>query len=141
VSSEQRRIFTLAEATSMMPWVRSRLHDLQELKRYRDEAVRRLAGMTPAMRSNGSAAEGAALEARIDQIVSRMQVLLDDITAAGVEIKDIDAGLVDFPAIRGTRVVYLCWLIDESAITYWHEVDAGFSGRQRLDGFEQDDGG
>ena len=52
----------------------------------------------------------------------------------GVELKDYFAGLVDFPSRREGRVVYLCWRFGEPAVAYWHELEAGFAGRQKLDG-------
>jgi hypothetical protein len=131
--ADSPRIFTLAEATYMLPWLRERLLQLRTLKQERDAAIRRLAGMTPAMRSNGSALEGARLEEQIDELAEAMRPLIEEIIGAGVEIKDIDQGLVDFPALRGGRVIYLCWLVSEPAIAYWHELDAGFAGRQALE--------
>jgi hypothetical protein len=131
--ADSPRIFNLAEATYMLPWLRERLLQLRTLKQERDAAIRRLAGMTPAMRSNGSALEGARLEEQIDELAEAMRPLIEEIIGAGVEIKDIDQGLVDFPALRGGRVIYLCWLVSEPAIAYWHELDAGFAGRQALE--------
>ena len=54
------------------------------------------------------------------------------ITALGVEIKDINTGLVDFRARRDGREVYLCWRYDEPEVAHWHDLDAGFAGRQPL---------
>lgn len=127
------RLFTLAEASALLPWLRTRMLELMTQKQECDTAIARLAEMTPAMRSNGSALEGARLEARVEELVRSMRELINEITAVGVEIKDIDRGLVDFPALRHGRVVYLCWLVGEPAIAYWHELDTGFAGRQPLD--------
>jgi hypothetical protein len=52
---------------------------------------------------------------------------------AGIVIRDIDRGLIDFPAIREDREVYLCWELGEDEITHWHELDAGYRGRQPLE--------
>ena len=58
---------------------------------------------------------------------------VDHLRDQGIEIKSIDHGLIDFPSLRGGRVVYLCWRLGEgAAIRYWHEIDAGFAGRQKL---------
>jgi hypothetical protein len=62
----------------------------------------------------------------------RMQNALLTIQELGCELKDIDMGLVDFPALREGRVVYLCWRYGEDRLRYWHELDAGFAGRQPL---------
>jgi hypothetical protein len=87
--SSNPRIFTHSEATAMLPWLRARLVELQALKRERDDAVRRLSAMTPAMRSNGSAIEGSRLEARIDELTARMRALVDEISNEGIEIKEL----------------------------------------------------
>src|SRR5919197_3900236 len=49
-----------------------------------------------------------------------------------IVVRDLERGLVDFPALIGGREVYLCWLLDEPSVTHWHAVEAGFAGRQRL---------
>jgi hypothetical protein len=51
----------------------------------------------------------------------------------GVLVKDLDKGLCDFPCLRQDRVVYLCWHLGEDSIQYWHEIEAGFAGREPLD--------
>jgi hypothetical protein len=59
--------------------------------------------------------------------------LTSEITALGVEIKDYARGLIDFPSLRGGRIVYLCWeLADGGPIAWWHETDAGYAGREPL---------
>jgi len=49
-----------------------------------------------------------------------------------VVVRDLERGLIDFPAVMGGREVYLCWLIDEPSVTHWHAIEAGFAGRRRL---------
>jgi hypothetical protein len=61
-----------------------------------------------------------------------LRVLVDRIQASGVELKDINSGLLDFRSLRGGREVYLCWRYGENAISFWHDIDAGFAGRQPL---------
>lgn len=51
----------------------------------------------------------------------------------GGELKDPDRGMVDFRSMRDGRVVYLCWLTEEPRVTYWHELDGGYRGRQRIE--------
>jgi hypothetical protein len=58
---------------------------------------------------------------------------LRQIEAWGVVVRDLDSGICDFRARRGDRDVYLCWQVGEERIAYWHELDAGFRGRQPLD--------
>jgi len=63
---------------------------------------------------------------RLDQILHRLQDM-------GIEIKDLTIGLIDFPALKDGRVIFLCWKYNEEKIQFWHEVEAGFAGRQPID--------
>ena len=58
---------------------------------------------------------------------------LNEIDSIGVQVKDLDTGLLDFPCMMDGEVVLLCWRLGEKSIDYWHSVEAGFSGRQLLD--------
>ena len=58
--------------------------------------------------------------------------LVDEVQQLGVEVKDLSMGLVDFPAVREGREVYLCWRVGESSVEWWHTLQGGFSARQRL---------
>jgi len=63
---------------------------------------------------------------RLDAILHRLQDM-------EIEVKDLSTGLIDFPAVKDGRVIYLCWKYDEGSIQFWHEVEAGFAGRQPID--------
>lgn len=76
--------------------------------------------------------EAEPLQKRIQQAAADIQGFIDELDALGVECKSLDTGLFDFPAERDGRVVYLCWRHGERAVTHWHELDAGFAGRQPL---------
>lgn len=73
-----------------------------------------------------------ALEADYGEAMDRLNALVDELQHVGVELKDFEKGLVDFPAIHEGREVFLCWRRGESEIEAWHEFDAGFVGRQDL---------
>jgi hypothetical protein len=77
------------------------------------------------------------LEGQIDHYARTIAAGIREVVGQGIELKDIDRGLIDFPSPREGRVVYLCWRLGERRIRYWHEVDAGFAGRQPL---EEDEG-
>jgi hypothetical protein len=128
----QPKLFTYDDATALLPRVRELVERLQHLKRLLMDDARQLNELTPAMRGNGSAHTAAHLEAGIKSRQSELQDALAALERLGVELKDIDDGLVDFPSLRDGRVVYLCWKIDEPSITHWHDIDAGFAGRQPL---------
>lgn len=127
------RLFTRAEAEALVPELTPLLTDLQAGKRALDAVRTKLALLTPAMRGNGHATEAGTLERQMEALAASMVALIARITAHGVEVKDLDHGLIDFPALRDDRVVCLCWHLGEPAIRYWHEVDAGFAGRQPLE--------
>ena len=69
------------------------------------------------------------------QNFERLDALVHQILDTGVQIKDINSGLLDFSALKDGREVYLCWMYGEGDIAFWHEVDAGFAGRQPIDKF------
>lgn len=66
-------------------------------------------------------------------VFDRLDSLLHRLQDMGIEVKDLASGLIDFPALKDDRVVYLCWKYNEGSIQFWHEVDAGFAGRQPID--------
>lgn len=116
----------------MMPAVREAMGELKREKKKLDDLRRQLRQLTPAMRGNGHANEAQDLEDQIHEQIMVLREGLEAIGDAGVLVKDIDMGLVDFPSMRDGRIVYLCWVIDEPDILYWHDIDAGFQGRQPL---------
>jgi hypothetical protein len=65
-------------------------------------------------------------------IVDQMQAMVDRIDAWGITLRDIDTGLVDFPALVNGRQVWLCWRLDDGPVEWWHELDTGIAGRLRL---------
>ena len=71
-------------------------------------------------------------EARVREIVRRMERGVAQIDAWGITLRDIRSGLVDFPALVSGRQVWLCWRVDEPELGWWHEVTTGFEGRRRL---------
>ena len=123
------KIFTLAEAQSLVPQLRSILDEVSvewsrikemepEIEKVRDKAP-----------FDGFSEIGVIYVTA----VSHLMVLLKQIKEMGVLLKDVDKGLCDFPYMRQGRVVYLCWQLDEAAIEYWHDIEAGFAGREPLD--------
>ena len=128
-----RRIYTVEDAREMIPRARTLLAAMQlEHRRLHDE-LRRLNRLTPAMQSNGHAPDVFEHEKLILELGQSIRQKLDEFEELGIEVKDIAAGVIDFPSMRDGRVVYLCWMIDEPTVTHWHEVDDGFAGRQALD--------
>ena len=67
-----------------------------------------------------------------DAALERLQDYVDELTAIGIELKDYETGLIDFPGEREGRRVWLCWRLDEDRVANWHELDTGFIGRRPL---------
>jgi hypothetical protein len=69
----------------------------------------------------------------IDEKARRLQALLEEMEDVGCQAKDLVTGLIDFPALFEGRKVWICWRLDEPAIAWWHELEAGFAGRKAID--------
>jgi hypothetical protein len=127
------RFFTVEEANAHLPELTPYLLRLKREKEQFDQLRRTLDAITPAMRGNGHGAVAVDYEQRIHELVARMSDGVREIAGLGVEVKDLNQGLIDFPHWRDGRVVYLCWRLGEGRIGYWHDIEAGFAGRQELE--------
>ncbi|MGD9564304.1 MAG: DUF2203 domain-containing protein [Pyrinomonadaceae bacterium] len=123
------KLFTPAEANDLLPSVKRRLISIQELyaaiDAYRD-------GARSAARASES---GGGMPGGADYVKGLYEIgkLTTELFEMGVQLKDYARGLIDFPSMRGDRMVLLCWQLGEKEeIEWWHEVDAGFAGRQPL---------
>jgi hypothetical protein len=128
------RLFTLDEANALVPLLDEKFQRFQGLREAAQplrEALRRLEEKA---RSNGQgqAEDLRDLQERLQRLGTEANRLLEEVAELGCEVKDVEQGLVDFPSEREGRVVYLCWKLGEDRIRYWHELDAGFAGRQPL---------
>jgi hypothetical protein len=129
------RIFTLAEAEAMLPQIRDELLAMREHKRQLDAIREDIAALARRATGNGHArATGGAEQERLraQSLVDMLNEGLARMSALGVEVKGVDEGLVDWPHEREGRVVYLCWRLGEGSIAWWHEIEAGFAGRNPL---------
>jgi hypothetical protein len=123
--AEQERRFNVAEANAELPDLRERLPRLREARQAMIAASRRI---SEAVASDGGGIAGS-------DWFSAQQTLRDDVTALaerGILLRDPDAGLVDFPAEVDGRRVFLCWRLGEESVSWYHEADSGFVGRQPL---------
>jgi hypothetical protein len=123
------RIFTLAEAQSLLPRLRSLLKEIVE----EWERVRNLNPDVQKARDKAQYDGYSKSGVQYVESVSHLMFLIQQIKDMGVLLKDADKGLCDFPYLRHGRVVYLCWQLGEDDIQFWHEIETGFAGREPLD--------
>ncbi|HLH73535.1 MAG TPA: DUF2203 domain-containing protein [Chloroflexota bacterium] len=128
------RLFTLDEANRLIPHLESLF---AQMDRVREEAQPVRASLTQIEQygyANGvdQATKLRELRRQLEVKLNELKAIFEQITALGCEVKDLERGLVDFPSQREGRVVYLCWKRGEDQIRFWHELDAGFAGRQPL---------
>ena len=121
------RHYTLEEARSHLPWVRESLAALRNARdRLTDaEAREAIAGGAP---GNGGGRPGR----QVGEAFLELRDGVAEFADRGIILRDLDRGLIDFPALRDGREVYLCWIDGEADIGFWHELDAGYAGRQAL---------
>ena len=126
---EDERIFTLAEAQSLLP----RLRKFMEEIGVQWERMRELNPEIQKARDNapldGYSKFGVEYVESVSHLMSLMQLIRD----LGVLLKDPSKGLCDFPYMKDGRMVYLCWQLGEDSIQYWHDVETGIAGREPLD--------
>ena len=129
------RYFTLSEANDLLQEVRPLAESLVEHRRGMRDAAERRARLTARIAGNGGdldPQEPAELDEQFERESQAVARAADALQRLGVLVKDLDRGLVDFPALRHGEEVLLCWQVGEPAIAYWHGVDEGFAGRKPL---------
>jgi hypothetical protein len=134
-SNRRIKLFTVEEANAALPLVRAITADLVKLAREvveRRERLTLLAGGRNGSHRDLYSEELAQIEEELEKDAEQLQVYVDELRALGVEPKSGPDGLVDFPSMMDDRVVYLCWKLGEPEVTHWHELEAGFAGRQSL---------
>lgn len=129
------RIFTRDEAERTLPLVRRIVVDLQHEYALWRAAVGRFELVSAGARAEEQfPPEVVAAEREVNLLAARVAALLAELDAIGCVAKGIEAGLVDFYALREDRLVFLCWRLGEERIEHWHPTDAGVDGRQPIDG-------
>lgn len=145
---QPKRLFTIEQANAMLPLVRAITADLSNLARDVMERRHRLALLTAGRELKAGdpySEELAQMEGELERDATRLQDYVEELRELGVEPKGALEGLVDFPCELDGRVVFLCWKLGEPEVLHWHDLDAGFAGRQPLTagsvsgGFESDD--
>ncbi len=123
------RHYTLEQASAVRGWVADRVRCIREaqaqLVTLGGRAREGLASLDP---ETGGSYPGRDVAAAVVEL----NRALNELDAVDIVLRDVDRGLIDFPALRDGEEIYLCWLLDEDEIRFWHDPEAGFAGRQPL---------
>lgn len=121
------RHFTVAEANAELPRVEPMLVALREAKsELLDDEARE--ALTEASTTNGGGEPGK----QVGEAFLRVRRILGELSEAGIVVRDVDRGLIDFPAVIDGEEVYLCWELGEEEIAFFHDLESGFGGRRPL---------
>ena len=123
--------FTLQEANKALNIIRPLMDEVQVI---RQKILENQPEAWPAIEKSAGNGGNRALS-NLVQDFEKLDALVHQIQDTGAQIKDINTGLLDFSALKNGREVYLCWQYGEDDIQYWHEVEAGFAGRQPIELF------
>ena len=119
--------YTRDEARELLPQIREWLAELNRLREDLQKFEKRLGGMA----EQGNDVGGETVNNWI-RALAGMQSLLAEFQRRQIFIKDLARGLIDFPALIGGREVFLCWESDEDDVEFWHDLETGFGGREKL---------
>jgi hypothetical protein len=131
----KKKYFTPEQANATLPLVRAIIRDVTDLAhdlRDRHERLTRLRPKEKDVLSDTHREEIDQARTEIERGKAKMAEYEKELTQLGVELKDYFTGLIDFPCWMDGREVCLCWRHGEADVAHWHEVDAGFAGRQKL---------
>jgi hypothetical protein len=133
----KQKTFTLEEAHSLLPVLRSLLKRAMDGKGVIEEVEKELQDLKHRILLSGGLRVDvpavAARRAERDKTFQNIKDTLAEIDAIGVQVKDLDIGLLDFPCAVGDEIVLLCWKYGEEKIEFWHGMEEGFKGRKPLD--------
>jgi len=131
------RTFTFSEAGTLLPVLESLLRSAMQAKALIEEVDAEMDALRSRVFVNGGTFVNIpAICRRKDErekAIQRAKDAVAEIDAAGVQVKDLDIGLLDFPCVVGDEIILLCWKLGEQGITHWHNTTEGFAGRKPID--------
>jgi hypothetical protein len=119
--------YTREEARALLPQIRKWLHRLARLRLDIETNDRRLEGLLASGQDLGGDMVNKSM-----QLLAEIKPLLLEFQSREIFIKDMERGLIEFPALIGGREVFLCWEKDDEDIEFWHDIDSGYAGREPL---------
>jgi hypothetical protein len=133
--AKKKKYFTAAQANASLPLVRAIVSDIVHRAAELRERHERLRGVGPSDQTSLDKAhreEVSQIQADLERDQEAISEYFAELSRLGIELKDPFTGLVDFPCWMNDHEVYLCWRHGEPEVAHWHELDAGFAGRQKL---------
>jgi hypothetical protein len=131
------KYFTLREAQDLLPFIAPQLEQAREQKRRMDKLDEELSRASAQIMVLGGSIppRNRLAQTRLDrdQFAEHLKESVSKIVETGCLIKDLEVGLVDFPALMRGEEIYLCWKLGEHRIEYWHGIDEGFAGRKLIE--------
>ena len=131
----KEHLYSIETANHLLPWLEQQFKNLRMVTGDLANHKKTLADLLRNRGNNGhSSSEEVILSTRevVDGLTANMQEVLKGIDDLGILVRNIEMGLVDFPAERDGRLIYLCWISGESTVAFWHETNVGFTDRQSL---------
>ncbi len=128
--SKSRRRFTLQQANKALPLVTRIVRDIVNTHERATQLQAKL---------EESTGRETALQSQLDSALEQLQDYVDELGSIGVELKDYESGLIDFPGRHQGRDIYLWWKLGEEKVTHWHELHSGYAGRQSTSTLEEEE--
>jgi hypothetical protein len=119
--------YTREEARALLPQIRTWLRQLNEQRALAEKLEKRLGQSVQAGEDRGGETVNRLIKA-----MAAIKEGVQEFEQREIQIKDLERGLIDFPALIGNREVFLCWEQDEEDIEFWHDLESGYAGRERL---------
>ena len=121
--------FTVKSANEILPIV---IKKYEYAKKQKDLIIKTEQELTQSMSAENSLIDYATLKQKLNSVVTKFYQSLEDLENTGVVVKQLDQGLLDFPAKRFDQEIWLCWKEGETEVKFWHEKDSGFMGRKPI---------
>ena len=121
--------FTVKSANEILPIV---IKKYEYAKKQKDLIIKTEQELTHSMSTENSLIDYATLKQKLNSVVTKFYQSLEDLENTGVVVKQLDQGLLDFPAKRFDQEIWLCWKEGETEVKFWHEKDSGFMGRKPI---------
>ena len=129
------RHFTVEEANALLPMVGPLVQRLVDERARLEEALQKRSDLAEVTGSNGGGFQPGVpgeVDSEVEAAAEGIKECVEELTGLGIQVKDLDTGLVDFPSRRDGQEVLLCWQLGEDAVEWWHTLEGGYAGRRPL---------